>query len=387
MNSYLHRLRKKTLPPSVDAFDGRMDRIEGLINKLLSRTGGAAPDHQTMTAGPHTDANTQRVIEKLVRKTNENFNPNINELWALLKDIDLIKLNIKTMGYQLARDLAIALPKYEKTSPRYVGLSSRATRQEEFDKEWFAHWCHELNIPVIYHRKLWEYVFVLQSLHDYGLLNKDKRGVGFGCGQEPLPSYFASLGMNITVTDLHPELVEGLGWAETGQHSSALEAMYVPDLVPREDFEACVDLRYVDMNNIPDDLSGYDFCWSICALEHLGSIDKGLDFIENSLTCLKPGGVALHTTEFNFLDDQETIDNWMTVLFQRKHFEAIAARLSQKGHIVAPLNFDIGDGPMDSFIDLPPYEWMKGPVDRPHLKLAVDGFACTCFGMAIQKAG
>lgn len=400
MISFLQRLRRKILPPSVDAFDGRIDRIEALIGALFDRAknpkinrqdSGRVHDFHTVSDSQtnhelYVQRNIMDVVEKLVKKTNEKNEPNINELWFLTRDIELVKLNIKSMGYQLARDLAKAFPKHEKTSPKFVGLSSRATRQEEFEQEGFVHWCNELKIPVIYHRKLWEYGFVLQSLFDCGLLENGKKGIGFGCGQEPLPSYFASLGMKITVTDLHPDLVEGLGWTETGQHSSALESTYFPELVSRDSFDSNVTLRFVDMNNIPGDLVGFDFCWSICALEHLGSIEKGLNFIENSLNCLNPGGIALHTTEFNYLDDKETIDNWMTVLFQRKHFEAITSRLTQKGHVVAPLNFDVGDDPMDTFIDLPPYAWQSDLKDRPHLKLSVDGFACTCFGLAIKKA-
>ncbi len=55
---------------------------------------------------------------------------------------------------------------------------------------------------------------------------------------------------------------------------------------------------------------------------------------------LKPGGLAVHTTEFNFLDEEHTIDNWPTVLYQRAHFERLAEALRADGHRVAPLDFD-----------------------------------------------
>ncbi len=108
---------------------------------------------------------------------------------------------------------------------------------------------------------------------------------------------------------------------------------------------------------------------------------------------MKKGGIAVHTTEFNFSNDQETIDNWGTVLFQRKHFEELAMRLRRKGHILAELDFNIGDKPMDKFIDLPPFThdfkgslkdmWANG---ANHMKLSLDGFPCTCFGLIIRKA-
>jgi len=147
------------------------------------------------------------------------------------------------------------------------------------------------------------------------------------------------------------------------------------------------------MNAVPADLAGFDFCWSICALEHLGSIDKGLGFIEASLATLRPGGTAVHTLEFNVENDGPTIDNWITVLFQQRHLEALATRLRSQGHRVEELDFDTGSMPMDQFIDLPPWHHDPGEnaavnLGEPlHLKLAIDGFVSTSFGLIVTKGG
>ena len=94
------------------------------------------------------------------------------------------------------------------------------------------------------------------------------------------------------------------------------------------------------------------------------------------------------------MNDDETIDNWPTVLFQRKHFESVAAALINSGHTVAELDFDTGKKILDKFIDLPPYDWeeilsyekdMSGSTSTAHLKLSVDGFPSTCFGMTVIK--
>jgi hypothetical protein len=108
---------------------------------------------------------------------------------------------------------------------------------------------------------------------------------------------------------------------------------------------------------------------------------------------LKPGGIAIHTTELNINASGQTIDNWPTVLFQRRHFEELAARLTAQGHAVAPLDFSLGDKPMDRFVDLPPWPhdlppemnaWLGSPA---HLKLSVDGFVSTCFGIVVKRVG
>jgi 2-polyprenyl-3-methyl-5-hydroxy-6-metoxy-1,4-benzoquinol methylase len=302
------------------------------------------------------------------------------KLGAINSRLDAIELHVKTFGYQLARDLSNTLPKLQHTNPEPLGLSSRPTRQAEFEQPWFRHWCQELQIPLVYSRKLWEYAFVLQSLHDSDLLEPGRRCLGFGCGAEPLSSYFAARGLTVTATDLEPSIAQGKGWIETGQHATTVDQAFHTHLVDRPTFDANVTLRYVDMNAIDESLRGYDFCWSICALEHLGSIANGLAFIAKSLDTLRPGGLALHTTEFNYLNDEETIDHDPSlVLFQRRHFIEIVDRLRSEGHEVASLSFDVGDGPLDRFIDIPPF------AHSPHLKLAIGKFPCTCFGLAITK--
>ena len=83
------------------------------------------------------------------------------------------------------------------------------------------------------------------------------------------------------------------------------------------------------------------------------------------------------------------------MLFLRKHFEALKQRLAAEGHELLGPDFNVGDGVLDRFIDVPPYlmeerglpENQWGKVNQVgHLKIAIDGFACTCFGLIIRKA-
>lgn len=330
----------------------------------------------------------------LLRLTDEKSAPNINALSYKLRNLDALALNIKFFGYELAKSLAAELPVRTDLTPNPVGLKSKPSTQADLESDWAAYWCGQLQVPVVFHRKLWEFTYLLQAIWERGLLVEGSRALGFGCGVEPVPSYLASKGIDVTVTDLAPEASADLGWTTTNQHTASIDHAFKPDLVTRELFDRHVRLSYVDMNAIPPDLQGYDFCWSICALEHLGSIAKGLDFIENSLATLKPGGVAVHTTEFNFLNDDETIDNWPTVLFQRSHFIALAERLRAAGHHVEDLDFAVGNKPLDRFIDIPPWEHDMSPYvqqnwggDHTHLKLSIDGFVSTCFGLIIRKQG
>jgi hypothetical protein len=337
----------------------------------------------------------QKKLDALLALVGKDSAPNLNALNALVSRIDSLSLSVKFFGYELAKSLAQALPPREDVGPVSLELESKACTQHDLESDWVAYWCSQLKVPVIFHRKLWEIAYVLQAIQQHGSIRPGARGLGFGCGAETLPSYLAQQSIDITVTDQAPDAMRRQGWADTNQHTSSLEQAYHAHLVSREAFDRHVSLRYVDMNAIDSDLTGYDFCWSICAFEHLGSIKKGLDFIESSLATLRPGGLSVHTTEFNFMNDDQTIDNWPTVLFQKKHFAELSERLRAKGHTVAPLNFDVGSKPMDKFIDVPPWshDWSDdllktwGGGDSYHLKVCVDGFPSTCFGLAITKGG
>jgi hypothetical protein len=315
------------------------------------------------------------------------------DLDVLRREGDVLRLNVKTMGYRIAQEMASDLPSVDISGePRRRGLSCKATTQADVESPWFAYWCKELKIAPMYHRKLWEYAYVLQALFEHDKLDGGRHGLGFGCGEEPIASYLASRGLRATVTDLDPSAAKGRGWMETGQHTSALDQAYRSDLVARDRFEQLVRLEYVDMNAIPSHLEGrYDFCWSICAMEHLGSIEQGMRFVERAMATLNAGGLAVHTTEFNYLSEDDTVDDSVVVLFLRKHFVALKTRLERAGHRVMDLDFDRGDSVLDRYVDVPPYAW-EGPqkcpwgIEHAHLKLSVFGYPCTCFGLIVQKA-
>ncbi len=333
-------------------------------------------------------------LPRVLAPTDAKSRPNLSPLRLEVREISALAMNVKAMGFELARALAASIPQRDHLGARFVGLACKPCTQSDLESDWASFWLAELGVSVIFHRKLWEYAYLLQALHDGGCLREGARGIGFGCGAEPIASYLAQRGISTLVTDLEPEAMASQGWRQSGQHAESREAAYHPHLVSRQLFDEKVAHRFVDMNAIPEDLGEFDFCWSICALEHLGSIEKGLAFVKQAMAALKPGGVAIHTTEFNFLDDEQTIDNWPTVLFQRAHFERLVRELEAAGHVAAPLDFDTGSKPLDRFIDMPPYEHDWSAAIRTHLggesrhlKLTIDGFPSTCFGLIVKKAG
>ncbi|HVG42167.1 MAG TPA: hypothetical protein VM888_11205 [Chitinophagaceae bacterium] len=256
---------------------------------------------------------------------------------------------------------------------------SELCKAKDLQTEWYSRWCTELKEEHHIHRKQWEYIFILQSLWERGCIGKGKRGLGFAVGTEPLPSLFASYGCEIVATDIHPEKGTELGWTDANQLCFGVESLNTRGLCPQEDFEKLVQYRPVDMNAIPDDLTGFDFTWSSCSFEHLGTIQKGIDFLINQLKTLKPGGWAVHTTEFNISSNDQTLDDANTVIFRRKDVEQVAAEVMRLGHFMEELDYSLGGLPEDFHVDIFPY---KSDV---HLRLQINEYVATSIGIIIQK--
>jgi 2-polyprenyl-3-methyl-5-hydroxy-6-metoxy-1,4-benzoquinol methylase len=249
----------------------------------------------------------------------------------------------------------------------------------QFDESLYAELCALMGAKPALHRKQWEFVWILSCLRKAGLMRPGARALGFGVGREPLPAVMAAHGVEVTATDAPSEVVNTAGWSTTNQHSSGRDELFRADLVAREAFDSLVSFRPVDMNAIDPDLRGYDACWSSCCFEHLGSIEHGLAFVENSLATLKPGGFAFHTTEFNLASDTDTFESPGTSLFRRQDILRLAGRLIEAGHEVWPLNFHPGTTELDEHIDLPPFS-------MPHLKLALQRYVSTSIGIAVRRA-
>jgi SAM-dependent methyltransferase len=296
-------------------------------------------------------------------------------------------MNIKNLGYELGRIMAERDLQKTAAAPGFTKLTGKLCTQDDFETDWLLYWSQELRTVPYYHRKIWELCYICQVLFAEGKLAPQQRGVGFGCGQEPLPSLFAKYGVHVMATDLDQDRPEADVWRMTHQHAATAESFRRRDICPDEQRLANIEFRPIDMNSIPPEFDGqFDFCWSACALEHLGSLAKGLEFVENSLRSLKPGGIAVHTTEFT-LDEGETIDNYPTVLFQSRHLIEFADNMRQKGYEVVRYDFTAGSGVLDRFVDLPPWthDLHIPPQHFAHLKLSIDGFTCTSVGMIIKK--
>jgi SAM-dependent methyltransferase len=266
--------------------------------------------------------------------------------------------------------------------PTLANPVSQLCTQSQFEEPIYAEWCTRMNEVARYHRKQWEHVYIAQVLQTAGMLQPGKRGLGFGVGLEPLPALFASYGCDVLVTDLPGG--ENTAWADTGQYAGAKgwllrTASIQRGLVTERQYDQHVEHRLVDMRYLPVDLRAgeFDFVWSACSLDHLGSLDYGLAFIRSSLDCLRPGGVAVHTTEYNLSSIHGTLAYGDVVLYRAQELTALLWEMRRAGYLV-DMDLRSGKGEMDRQVAL-------SAEDYPHLRYQIDRYVTTSVGIVIQK--
>lgn len=219
----------------------------------------------------------------------------------------------------------------------------------------------------IVHRKHWEKGFVC----DHAAPFAGRRMLGFGCGNDRLATLFAGRGAQVVATDL-PAGDAANEWASSGQYCSGLGAMAGdPLLHDMERQGGSLAFRPVDMRDIPSDLRGFDVTWSVSALDHLGSVAAGREFILRSLDCLTTKGIAIHTTEYRI--EGVPLASGPVVAWEREHLEQLGKLLGLQ------VDLSLDATPEDTFVDSAPYR------HNPHMRVLVGGTVITSVGIVIHK--
>lgn len=267
--------------------------------------------------------------------------------------------------------------------PCFEAPDSQLVSEAQIQSPRFEYWRRAFRMKPGLNRKLWEYLYIVNSIDYYVGLGEGVRILGFGVGRERTPAVLAARGCLVTATDYD----EAGEWAARSVEDllHPLDSDTDPELATQEIcdpevFRSNVSFRNVDMNNIPSDLRGYDCLWSCGSLEHIGGLNMGLEFIENSLDCLRPRGIAVHTTEFNLSSNEHTIDTPELSFYRRRDIEALASRLQANGHDIV-LNFTRGNSPVDNHVDKAPYDYQL-TMNALHCN-----FLITSIGLIIQKMG
>jgi len=247
-----------------------------------------------------------------------------------------------------------------------VFTTSRRVRAEDFRSDWLRQLATEMDEPVRMHRKLWEYAAIAKVAMERtgcGTFNGGSRPrvLGFGVGRDPLAAWFASRGAVVVATD-KPEDTTSDDWKSTGQHANGKDQLRRLKSTTDEDWGrihyAEFDMNAIGtpavnrlLNGCTDD--GYDLTFSCGSFEHIGGIQASIDFFVRQMAFLKPGGIAVHTTEYSTLHTM--LDSPDLCLLRSCDIAVIARRLAEQGDLLLPFDPTPGNEPADFYIDRPPY--------------------------------
>jgi SAM-dependent methyltransferase len=397
---------------------------EKSLNSIILNLGAISNSRAKSTAdAPRLDKyEIDKVVRSLMDVTGwlSSNAPNTSASGEITKDLQLIKANIKVLAWRieqldgLSQAHAQSVETALSASIDDFAVKGKICTSSDIYSDWHRLLASVLRADNYKLRKIWEWTYTIKLLHAACLLTSGKKGIGFGCGTEPLASCFANFVDKVHVTDAPLDVVVGKGWTNTNQHAQSLENAKYEWLAPRDKMDKVMSFDYVDMNNIPAALHGkYDFAWSSCALEHLGNKHLGLKFIVESAKCLAPGGLAIHTTEYD-LSGECHIDNWPTVLFSKSDILDKLASLIHDFNIARPdqelqlldIDFARGNAFLDGYVDIPPYSFHKdynsgftgksenvggADCDRlsgyiyPQINLSVDGYPSTSVAIIVRR--
>ncbi|KAJ1550657.1 hypothetical protein HK096_005718, partial [Nowakowskiella sp. JEL0078] len=292
------------------------------------------------------------------------------------KDCSICLANVSSVSSQvtdLSGNNAEILPLYLQPT-NLQPLVSKLANQMDFETTWFKSTNKKLYLTdeVHMHRKRWEMVYIANAVLEMGLCSKGKKGLVWAAGQEILVSFFAGYGCSILATDMPPDGADISAWSNTGQFASSKESLYLEKYVTKKDFDELVSYRTQDMNHVPiDSRNKYDFMWSTCSVEHVGSILLGQKFIIDAMNLLRPGGVAIHTTEFTLSSLDKTVGTGITYKVYKVKFPYLERKMlidHVKKHQATVIVGETGSGKTthsyhtisDTLLELPQYLYESG---------------------------
>lgn len=175
----------------------------------------------------------------------------------------------------------------------------------------FHSWSKRLTPPAGEDVAAWSDAYVMQVLSRYGVLAEGARGLGFMGATSPLPGAVAAAGVKVTVAGVSEFQVE------------------------RERGDA-FKFRTIDPVALPKDLIDFDFLWSIGLCAGAGSAAAVLGLLEGTMSCLRPGGLAVHVVPFDIAADGDRT-NGGEILLARVHLERLALNLISRNNEVAQI--------------------------------------------------
>jgi SAM-dependent methyltransferase len=170
---------------------------------------------------------------------------------------------------------------------------------------------NELKESARLHRKQWEFAMIFLTLKKMGLLKENSVGLSVGGGNERVLYSIAQYIKKLFVTDLYDD---NTSWdcARTQDPDEFIKASK-PFPVDDNKIQALkMDMRFLEFDD-----NSFDFCYSSCAIEHIGEQKDFIQHFNEVNRVLKDGGIYVLTTELQF--GEQTIPDPNNYIFSKKY--------------------------------------------------------------------
>ncbi len=196
-----------------------------------------------------------------------------------------------------------------------IHLSKICDAADWFDSEFQQVIKHELKEFPRFHRKQWEFAMIFLALRRLGLLNEENIGLSMGGGNERVLYSIARYVKKLFVTDLYSDTT---GWdcARTDDPTD-----FIRSSKPFDVDDSKIEALRMDMRDLQFEDNTFDFCYSSCAIEHIGDYEDFVKHFNEVSRCLKEGGIYVLTTEFQF--DDKTIEDPNNYIFAANYLKDI----------------------------------------------------------------
>jgi len=189
----------------------------------------------------------------------------------------------------------------------------------------------ELREPAKLHRKQWEFAMIFLTLKKFDLLNNQKLGLSLGGGNERILYSIAHHIRKLIVTDLYDE---NTSWdcARTTDPDEFIKSCK-PFPVNDEKLQA----MRMDMRSLEFEDNKFDFCYSSCAIEHIGDYQDFLQHLNEVNRVLKESGVYIFTTELQF--GEKTICDPNNFVFSKDYLSKLISESDME--VVSDVNAEL----------------------------------------------
>lgn len=194
-------------------------------------------------------------------------------------------------------------------------LSKICDAADWFDTEFHSIIINELKESPRFHRKQWEFAMIFLALKKLGMLNANMTGLSLGGGNERVLYSIAQHVNKLIVTDLYDA---DTTWdcAKTKDPDEYIKASKPFDVDDSKIKALRMDMRYLDFED-----NTFDFCYSSCAIEHIGDFEDFVRHLDEVYRVLKEDGVYVFTTELKIGSD--TIKDENNFVFSSSYINEI----------------------------------------------------------------